>query len=151
MPSSLAAAIAERCRRSSSGGRFNGCESSLRELRLEEKNAGFDVVVEEERLCGGRKFWKGRVVLVGEDLRGEDEADFCGELESEEGEKVGGGESGAGMVMPSRSKLRSLLWGRPLDFVSFRLGEESSLGLALRSLSFFFSLSLSGDADLEKS
>jgi hypothetical protein len=25
-------------------------------LRLEEKNADFDVVVEEERLCGGRRF-----------------------------------------------------------------------------------------------
>lgn len=84
-------------------------------------------------------------------MRGEDEADFCGEPEREEGEKVGGGESGAGMAMPSRSRLRSLLRGRPLDFVSFRVGEEeSSLDFALRSLSFFFSLSLSGDADLEK-
>lgn len=57
------------------------------------------------------------------------------------------------MVMLSRSKLRSLLWGRPFDFGSFRFGEEeSSLDLAFRSLSFFFSLSLSlsGDADLEK-
>lgn len=93
------------------------------------------------------------MVFVGEDLRGEDEADFCGELEREEGEKVGGGESGAGIVMPSRSRLRSLLRGRPFDFVSLRLGdEESSLDLAFRSLSFFLSLSLSlsGDADLEK-
>ena len=88
-------------------------------------------------------------------MRGEDEADFCGELDREEGEKVGGGESGAGMAMPSRSKLRSLLRGRPFDFVSFRLGDEkASLDLAFRSLSFFLSLSLSlslsGDADLEK-
>lgn len=54
--SSLAAAMAERCRRSSSGGRFNGCDSSLRELRFEEKNVGLDEVVEEERLCEGLKF-----------------------------------------------------------------------------------------------
>lgn len=157
MLSSLAAAaMAEICRRSSSGGRFNGCESCVRELRFEEKKPVFEAV-EDERLCEEIKSGYDSVDLEGEDLRGDEDADLVGEAESE-GEKPA---SGAGMETPSAVmsvlRGRSLLRGRDLfDFLSLRLTSlVSSPGLDLRSfflsLSLSLSLFLSGDGDLEKS
>lgn len=142
MLSSLAAAIADRCRRSSSGGRLSGWDSSLRELRFDEKKVGFDEVVEDERLCVGRNL----VDFVGDDFRGEENADFCGDVEKR---GVGGEEeeSGARIAKPSTS---SLVWERTLAERSLR-GERLSF---LRSFLLSFSLSLSLSlslSDLEKS
>jgi hypothetical protein len=73
MLSSRAAAMADKCRRSSSGGRLRGWESRLGAFRFDEKKLCFEAV-DEDRLCEGYKSRYDREDFVG-DLRGEDAAE----------------------------------------------------------------------------
>jgi hypothetical protein len=138
MPSSLAAAAAamsEIRRRSSSGGRLSGCDSWVREVRLDEKKPVFEAV-DDERLCEVRSGYESDDDLF---LRGDDDdVDFVGELESE-------GSSGGGLSTPS--EVRSLLRG--LGFLSLSLRMASAVSSSGLGLPFSFFLLLSGA--LEKS